>query len=63
MKASSEPEERESKMFETEFEFVLPLGYADEDGTLHRDGVMRRATERTRSSPYAILGWRRTHRT
>ncbi len=31
-------------MFETEFEFVLPLGYADEDGTLHRDGVMRRAT-------------------
>jgi hypothetical protein len=31
-------------MFETEFEFVLPLGYADEDGTLHREGVMRRAT-------------------
>src|SRR5436305_265101 len=31
-------------MFETEFEFVLPLGYADEDGTLHRDGVLRRAT-------------------
>lgn len=31
-------------MFETEFEFVLPLGCAEEDGTLHRDGVMRRAT-------------------
>lgn len=31
-------------MFETEFEFELPLGYADEDGTLHRDGVLRRAT-------------------
>jgi hypothetical protein len=31
-------------MFETEFEFVLPLGYVDEDGTLHREGVMRRAT-------------------
>jgi hypothetical protein len=31
-------------MFETEFEFTLPLGYADDEGTLHRDGVMRRAT-------------------
>ena len=30
--------------FQTEFEFSLPLGYVDEDGTLHRDGVMRRAT-------------------
>lgn len=28
----------------TEFEFTLPCGYLDEDGTLHRDGVMRRAT-------------------
>src|SRR5687767_8592194 len=31
-------------MFKTEFEFVLPCGYLDEDGTLHKDGVMRRAT-------------------
>jgi hypothetical protein len=31
-------------MFQTEFEFRLPCGYLDEDGTLHRDGVMRRAT-------------------
>ena len=31
-------------MFRTEFEFTLPCGYPDEDGTLHRDGVMRRAT-------------------
>jgi hypothetical protein len=31
-------------MFQTEFEFTLPCGYLDEDGTLHRDGVMRRAT-------------------
>jgi hypothetical protein len=30
--------------FQTEFEFTLPLGYADQDGGLHRDGVMRRAT-------------------
>lgn len=31
-------------MFRTEFEFTLPCGFLDEDGTLHRDGVMRRAT-------------------
>jgi hypothetical protein len=31
-------------MFQTEFEFTLPCGYIDEDGTLHRDGIMRRAT-------------------
>jgi hypothetical protein len=29
---------------ETEFAFTLPRGYADEEGTLHRDGVMRLAT-------------------
>ena len=31
-------------MFQTEYEFTLPLGYADADGTLHRDGTMRLAT-------------------
>jgi hypothetical protein len=31
-------------MFQTEFEFTLRCGYLDESGTLHRDGVMRRAT-------------------
>lgn len=31
-------------MLQTEFEFVLPLGYGDGEGTLHREGVMRRAT-------------------
>lgn len=31
-------------VLQTEFEFTLPQGYADEDGTLHRDGVMRLAT-------------------
>ena|SRR5438876_4843186 len=31
-------------MLQTEFEFTLPCGYVDEEGTLHRDGVMRRAT-------------------
>src|SRR5882724_9432969 len=31
-------------MFRTEVDFSLPCGYLDQDGTLHRDGVMRRAT-------------------
>jgi hypothetical protein len=31
-------------MFQTEYEFTLPCGYLDDDGTLHRHGVMRRAT-------------------
>lgn len=31
-------------MFQTEFEFTLPLGYADGEGNLHRVGVMRLAT-------------------
>jgi hypothetical protein len=31
-------------MLQTEFDFVLPLGYADAEGTIHREGVMRRAT-------------------
>lgn len=31
-------------MLQTEFEFVLPRGYVDTDGNLHREGVMRLAT-------------------
>jgi hypothetical protein len=31
-------------MFQTEFDFTLPCGYLDKHGTLHRDGVTRRAT-------------------
>nr|BFD94115.1 hypothetical protein KitaXyl93_54750 [Kitasatospora sp. Xyl93] len=31
-------------VFSTEYEFTLPLGYLDVEGTLHRDGVMRLAT-------------------
>lgn len=30
--------------FTTEREFTLPRGYLDDDGTLHRDGIMRMAT-------------------
>jgi hypothetical protein len=29
---------------QTEFEFTLPKGYVDRDGTLHRQGLMRLAT-------------------
>lgn len=28
-------------MIQTEFEFTLPKGYVDEDGNLHRTGIMR----------------------
>ena len=31
-------------MFQTEYEFTLPLGFVDSDGNLHREGVMRLAT-------------------
>ena len=31
-------------MLQTEFPFVLPMGYVDEEGTLHREGTMRLAT-------------------
>ena len=35
----------------TEFPFVLPRGYLDHAGTLHRDGVMRLATARDELVP------------
>lgn len=31
-------------MLQLEFEFTLPCGYVDDQGTLHRQGLMRRAT-------------------
>lgn len=31
-------------MLRTEFSFTLPCGYVDDHGTLHTQGVMRRAT-------------------
>ncbi len=31
-------------MLQTEFEFTLPKGYVDEEGRLHRQGIMRLAT-------------------
>ncbi len=30
--------------FQTEFEFVLPKGYVDQEGNIHKKGIMRLAT-------------------
>jgi hypothetical protein len=38
-------------MLRTEFPFVLPRGYVDGAGTVHRDGVMRLATARDELIP------------
>ena len=43
-RASDARQGTHAMVFRTEFEFTLPCGYLDEEGTLHRDGVMRRAT-------------------
>src|SRR6185369_18034305 len=40
-----------SRALRTEFPFVLPRGYVDDSGTLHRDGVMRLATARDEILP------------
>ena len=37
--------------FKTSFPFRLPRGYVDEDGNVHRDGVMRLATARDEILP------------
>jgi len=39
-------------MLQTEFEFVLPKGYVDQDGNLHTDGIMRLATAADEILPY-----------
>jgi hypothetical protein len=40
------------RAFVTEREFTLPRGYLDDDGTLHRDGIMRLATAADEILPY-----------
>src|SRR5437763_405172 len=37
--------------FKTEFEFTLPKGFVDEQGNLHRKGVMRLATAKDEIIP------------
>lgn len=36
---------------QTEFEFTLPQGYADDEGGLHKEGVMRLATAADEITP------------
>ena len=40
-------------MLQIEFEFTLPCGYIDEQGNLHRQGVMRRASALDEIEPLA----------
>jgi len=35
----------------TEYEFILPRGYVDKDGTVHRHGVMRLASAKDEIAP------------
>ena len=37
--------------FKTEYEFVLPRGYVDSEGVVHREGVMRLANARDEIVP------------
>src|ERR1043166_9705369 len=37
--------------FKTQYSFRLPRGYVDENGTVHRDGVMRLAAARDEILP------------
>ena len=40
---------------QTEYEFTLPRGYLDQDGTLHRHGIMRLATAMDEIAPLRDL--------
>jgi hypothetical protein len=45
------PSPSDSEQLRTEYTFVLPRGYVDGTGTVHRDGVMRLATARDEITP------------
>ena len=40
-----------TRPLQTEFEFTLPKGYVDKEGTVHRKGVMRLATAMDEIAP------------
>jgi hypothetical protein len=48
---TSQRHDREGYELTTEFRFVLPRGFVDRSGQLHRDGVMRLATARDELVP------------
>ncbi|MEU0002515.1 hypothetical protein ABZ069_37020 [Streptomyces microflavus] len=43
--------EANGKTMKTEYPFVLPRGYVDADGQVHRNGLMRLATARDEITP------------
>lgn len=45
------PLERPQESLRTEFSFLLPRGYKDASGAVHREGVMRLATARDELVP------------
>jgi len=45
------PEDAVAADFKTEYEFILPRGYVDKDGVLHREGVMRLANAKDEITP------------
>jgi hypothetical protein len=49
--ATSPPAPGPASGLHTEFPFVLPRGYVDDSGQVHRDGVMRLATARDEILP------------
>src|SRR4051794_40261944 len=49
--AVDRPADRPAERMRTEFAFVLPRGYVDGSGTVHREGVMRLATARDELVP------------
>lgn len=49
--APSDSGSRPEEQLRTEFAFLLPRGYVDASGTVHRDGVMRLATARDELVP------------
>ena len=50
-KTAPRPAHESQAPLRTEFPFVLPRGYVDEQGTVHRDGLMRLATARDEIQP------------
>lgn len=48
---AAQPAPAPQPRLQTEFDFVLPRGYVDQDGMVHRDGTMRLATARDELLP------------
>lgn len=53
--AAPAPARPQGRAVRDEFEFELPRGYVDDDGTLHRHGAMRLATARDELRPQIDL--------